>query len=95
MKIDTEVKDMNEYEKKHALKVLNEMLHCIDTIEESFVYFCTDADNKVAAKKLIEQLKADMEINEPIEEALVYLSVFKAKIMSEHKRLNISLNNYN
>jgi len=95
MKIDTEAHEMNEYEKRHALKLLGEMLHSIDTIEESYVYFCTDNENKIAAQKLIEKIKEDMGDKEPIEEALVYLSVFKAKIMSEHKRLNISLNNYN
>lgn len=95
MKIESDAQDMTEIQKKHAFKVLSEMLHAINTIEESFVYFCSDDENKALANKLIEEFKKDKAYDGIMEESLVYLSVFKAKIMSEHKRLNISINKLN
>ncbi len=95
MKIETDAKDMNEQEKKHAFKVLADMLHAIETIEESFVYFCADEHNQESAKKVINSLKENEDFGGLLDEPLIYLSIFKAKVMSEHKRLNISINKLN
>ncbi len=95
MKIETDAQEMTELQKKHAFKVLGEMLHAINTIEESFVYFCSDEHNQESAKKLIKSFKEDKDFDGIVDEPLVYLSIFKAKIMSEHKRLNISINKLN
>jgi hypothetical protein len=95
MKIETEAQDMTEQQKRHAFKILSEMLHSINTIEESFVYFCSDEENKVLSEKLIEKFKEDKAFDGTMEEPLIYLSLFKAKIMSEHKRLNTSINKLN
>lgn len=95
MKIETDAQEMNELQKKHAFKVLKEMLHAIETMEESFVYFCSDEHNQKLAQELIERFKQDKEFDGVIEESLIYLSIFKAKVMSEYKRLNISINKLN
>lgn len=95
MKIETDAQEMTELQKKHAFKVLKEMLHAIETMEESFVYFCSDKENQEAAKKLAKAFEEDENFDGTVDEPILYMSIFKAKVMSEYKRLNISINKLN
>jgi len=95
MKIDTEAHELNDAEKLHAYNLIKQMLISIDNIEESYILFCSDEENKEAAKKLANMFKEDKNFEGEVDEAVLFMSIFKAKLMSEYNRLNSSINKYN
>lgn len=94
MKINIEGNELNDFQKQHAAKILREMINAVDSIEHDFIMFCTDEDNKIAAKKIIDTF-IEEEGHDDLSEPAAFLSIFKAKLLSEYKNLNISINKYN
>lgn len=96
MKIETEVHELTEQQKRHAHKVLGEMLHAINTIEESFTLFCIDDENRRLTKRLMNEFnEQEGESDDSVDETMAFFHVFKMKVKSEHERLNASINKYN
>ena len=96
MKIETEVHELTEQQKRHAHKVLSEMLHAINTIEESYTLFCVDEDNRNLTRRLINEFNQEEGPTDgTVDEALAFFHVFKMKVETEKERLNTSINKYN
>lgn len=96
MKIETEVHEMTEQQKRHAYKVLSEMLHAIKTIEDSYTMFCVDEDNRNLTRRIINEFNQEEGPTDgTVDEALAFFHVFKLKVETEKERLNTSINKYN
>ena len=95
MKIATDAQEMTEQHKKHALKVLGEMIHSIETIEESYTLFCHDEENKQLVKRLLKEFNEEESDGVPVEESMAFFHKFKMKARTEYNRLHASINKYN
>lgn len=95
MKINPQPDQMTEQQKKHALSVFRELIHAINTIEESYALFCNDEENKQLVKRLVKEFNDEENDGAPVDETMAFFHTFKMKAETEYKKLNASINKYN